>query len=169
MSRPFSIQQYDDESQIRNLRSNMDIIWTDINKMKSSLNELLFFYDEDIKISDLKKSIGISVKEFISTSQTDVTMLPTDEILLMDASLSSRNVTLPAITAVNLYNRYVVKKTDTSVNTVTLLGSIDGGNYVLHHPYESVEFVAGQGGYYITSHYIGSGVELTNDPDSIYS
>ena len=169
MSRPFNIKSFEDESQIRALRNNNQLVWDELNKYKTILNKLNYYYDEEIKISDLRKIIRQSVKEFITrNSNTIFSLDPDSEITLCSAALGDMTISLPVITNDILYNRYTIKKTDTTTNTITLSGNVDGGSYVLHHPYEAVVIVAGSGGYSIVSHYIGSGIELFNDPDSVF-
>jgi hypothetical protein len=68
-----------------------------------------------------------------------------EDVILCDATANSITVNLP--TAVGNHARFHIKKTDSSVNTVTINGdgteTIDGGlTAVLRRQYESVTLIA---------------------------
>jgi hypothetical protein len=66
-----------------------------------------------------------------------------DQVVFADASSAPLTVTLPTVAAGNAGRQLVVKKIDTSVNTVTISGSVDGALfYELNGPYQSVTLVS---------------------------
>lgn len=91
-------------------------------------------------------SSGGSSSIAVTSVSANITLDNTESYVNVDASGASRNVTLP--TAVGIKGTmYSVKKTDSSVNTVTLLpnGSetIDGSvSVVLSYQYETVTVIS---------------------------
>lgn len=84
----------------------------------------------------------------------DTTVRVIDEVLLVDATAANRTITL--ISAVATPNRYTIKKTDASVNTVTIDGAgsetIDGAaTKVLTAQWESVTVIPSGGNWYVVS------------------
>ena len=91
----------------------------------------------------------------LSSSKTGAyTLQATDNnlIILADATTGSFNITLPSAVTVGDGWHVIVKKIDASANTVTLLGTIDGGlNYVLDTQGESVEISSNGTAFYFAS------------------
>lgn len=57
------------------------------------------------------------------SKNVDYTATEDDEIIDVDASGAARTITLPAVATTRVGKRYVVAKTDNSVNTVTVDGA----------------------------------------------
>lgn len=91
------------------------------------------------------------VKDISDTANTDATIksanyavVSTDrgDTILVDATAAARIITLPAGT-IGAGFKVTIKKTDSSVNTVTVSGTIDGASsYVLEDQYEFVQVVS---------------------------
>lgn len=54
---------------------------------------------------------------------TDYTATEDDEVIEVDASGAARTITLPAVATTRMGKRYIIIKTDSSVNSVTVDGS----------------------------------------------
>jgi hypothetical protein len=66
-----------------------------------------------------------------------------DQVVFANATSAPLTVTVPTIAAGNAGRQLVIKKIDTTVNTVTISGSIDGALfYELNGPYQSVTLVS---------------------------
>jgi transcription elongation factor len=70
---------------------------------------------------------------------SDYTITSSDGVILADASSGSIDITLPA----GVNNKYyIIKKTDSSANSVTIVGTIDGDtNKVITQQYESLTII----------------------------
>ena len=73
----------------------------------------------------------------------------TDEVILADATAGAFNITLPTVTGRNGFT-YEIKKTDSSANAVTIVGTIDGdANFDLEVQDESVTLKASDAAWWI--------------------
>jgi hypothetical protein len=66
----------------------------------------------------------------VSNKNISYALSPNDEIILVDASVASRTITLPSASAIGGYSKYSIKKIDSSTNSVILAATsgqtIDG-------------------------------------------
>lgn len=89
----------------------------------------------------------------VATKTADYTAAAEDRVLLIDASVAARTITLPAAAA-HTGREYIIKKIDTSANKVTVDPNaaelIDGApTYTLTAPYESVTITSNGTAWYI--------------------
>lgn len=78
----------------------------------------------------------------ISTKTANYTLTTTDSIILADATAANINVTLPTASGIS-GRQYTVKRIDGSVNTATVVGTIDGAaNYTLSAQWKYVTVVS---------------------------
>jgi len=116
----------------------------------TSLNSLSTRYT----ITDDGENIfGSCIHKPIENTAVDITLDETNYAVTVDASGANRTITLPAISGIT-GRVYVVKKTDSSVNTVTVDGNasetIDGATTnVLSSQYDSITIIAGASEWHI--------------------
>lgn len=93
----------------------------------------------------------LEVEEEVHAVVTDFTFTPTDTVLTLQVNATAANlvVTLPSPTG-SRHRR--VMKTDSSANTVTVTGTINGGsNFVLRKQYDYVELEPNGASWFIVS------------------
>ena len=79
-----------------------------------------------------------ALKTPISTKTANYTITTADGTIIVNAASGPVTITLPSAASATEYH-FTVKKVDTSSNTVTIAGTIDGTtNYVLYSQYEAV-------------------------------
>lgn len=94
-----------------------------------------------------------------ATTDTAVTVLLTDGVVLVDTTAGNTTVTLPD-PAVALYNTYGVKRTTGGTNTLTIQsaeGTIDGGTSSLVGQYDFLACKSDGTNYWIVSRITGWG------------
>lgn len=92
------------------------------------------------------------------TITSNITLTDTDGIVVKLVNTTSGNVTVTLPTAVANAACFIIKKTDSSTNTVTIDGysteTIDGGTtYVLYDQYNYVELVSNGTNWVVTNEY----------------
>lgn len=88
----------------------------------------------------------------ISPKAANYTVVAADirSLLVVDAAAANRTITLPAANAVPAGFTVKVKKGDSSFNTVTVSGTIDGSaNYLLRLPQQAAEFASDGSSWYL--------------------
>ena len=93
-----------------------------------------------------------------STASSNITLTDTDGIVVKLVNTTSGNVTVTLPTAVANAACFIIKKTDSSTNTVTIDGysteTIDGSTtYVLYDQYNYVELVSNGTNWVVTNEY----------------
>ncbi len=80
-----------------------------------------------------------------SASVTAYTVLENDTIILIDCTTANVTVTLPAQTDLNYSKKYIIKKTDSSSNTITLATADSAtfkGENVLYWQYDALTVIS---------------------------
>jgi hypothetical protein len=105
------------------------------------------FSDIDTSINDMQTKINnmaanASVIYQIDTYAANMTISTSNEFVMLNASSGAKTVALPAAD-VNKGRLYIIKKTDSSSNVVTISGSVNGGtNYNLTAQNQSVRLIS---------------------------
>jgi hypothetical protein len=120
--------------------------------------------------------MGKPATESLVSFASNYTVLPTDSVVLIDATASARTVTLPAcedvvsVTA-GTTKFFVIKKTDASANAVTVeadaADTIEGSSsYSLGDPFESVILASDGNDWYVVATNGAGGGGGTDGPDN---
>jgi hypothetical protein len=90
-----------------------------------------------------------ALKTPISTKTANYLVTTFDGTILVNAASGAVTITLPSAASANEYH-FTIKKIDTSSNTVTIAGTIDGTtNYVLYSQHEAVRVQSDGSAYWI--------------------
>lgn len=95
----------------------------------------------DVLVNSSLKAAGAFVVAQVTTTGS-YTVTDLDQVIFANAASGPLTVTVPTVSAANAGRQLVVKKTDTTVNTVTVSGSVDGlSSYELNGPFQSITLV----------------------------